>query len=138
MRYLKRYLIILNKKGNKMLNVQKVLNEFESDFKGEIIEVITYNFTENSLLDLISFLEDEINDNGAIDEVIDRQIDIYYYDLRKWFVDNFDYVDQAIEEFGKSDDIHKDIQMGQHLYYSELVNECVNDIIEFIEGKYNV
>ncbi len=121
-----------------MLNVQKVLSGFEDDYKTEILEVIEYNFDDNGLSKLISFLQDTINDNGAIDEMIDNKIDIYYHNLRQWFVDNYDYVDQAVDEFGKSEDIHKDIQMGQYLYYSELVYESINDMVTFIEEKYNV
>jgi hypothetical protein len=121
-----------------MLNVRKVLNGFECDYKDELLEVIDYDFDDNSLNEFIDYLEDSINDSGAIDEVIDRQIDIYYYDLRKWFVDNFDYVDQAIDEFGKAEDIHKDIQMGQYLYYSELIYECISDMVDFINEKYKV
>ena len=82
-----------------MLNVEKVFVKFENDFKGDILEILNYSFDDSSLEDLISFLEDNINDSGAIDERIDSYIDIYYYDLRKWAVDNFEYIDKDADVY---------------------------------------
>lgn len=121
------------------LNINKVFGSFENDFKDEILEIINYNFDDNSLDDLIYYLEDCINDNGSIDETIDSNIDIYYYDLRKWSVENYDYIDQGLNEFGSDEtDFHKIIQLGQYVYYSELIYECINDMIDHIKGVYNV
>lgn len=123
-----------------MLNVKKVFTGFDNDFKDEILEVISYGFNDNSLDELISYLSDTINDNGAIDELIDNNIDIYYYDLRKWSVDNYEYIEQYYEEFGMPDkfDFHRSVQGGQYVYYNEFVNECINDMIDYVNDKYDV
>ena len=64
-------------------------------------------------------------------------IDIYYYDLRKWSVDNYSYVEDAIEEGlceGESD-FHKLIQAGQYLYYREQANELIEEIFKEYEPE---
>ena len=87
---------------------------------------------------MIDFLEYGINDNGAICELIDDYKDIYYYDLRLWAVDNYKYIEDALEEFGTSKDYHRDIQMGQYLYYSEEIYNCIDEMIVHIKDNYKV
>ena len=99
---------------------------------------------ENAIYDLdidISEYDDSselysaIDYNGTMHEIIDGHIDIYYIDLRKWAVDNYNYVEQANEEGlgtnGK--DYHKDIQAGQ---YIELQGEAYKEI-EAIFNEFN-
>ena len=77
-------------------------------------------------------LYDVLYYDGAIPEVIDSNIDICYYDLRQWAVNNYEYVEQAIEEGlceGVSD-FHKLIQCGQYLQLSEQAREAVSEIFE--------
>ncbi len=122
-----------------MLNTTKILDGFTGDYADEMKEIISYGFTDGSLSDFITYLQDDINDNGAIDELIDRNIDIYYYDLRQWSVDNYDYIDNYIEEFGTTEiDFHKLIQGGQYMYYSGKINDELSDMVDFIENKYNI
>ena len=120
------------------MNIEKIFKDFESKYKEEIIDIINDNFSDTGLDSLISFLEDGINNNGAIDEMIDGYIDIYYGSLREWAVDNYGYIKDALEEFGTSKDYHKDIQMGQHLYYSEEIYNCIDEMIEHIRDNYNI
>ncbi len=75
-----------------------------------------------------------IDYDGSLHSLIDSNIDIYNYDLRKWSVDNYDYVSQAIEE-GLTEgvtDFHKLIQSGQYCYYSEVANEALEEIANAI------
>lgn len=74
---------------------------------------------------------DALDYDGSLHELIDGQIDIYYYDLRKWAVDNWSYVEDAINEglVDTSDfDYHKAIQSGQYLYWQEQANETIEEI----------
>ena len=119
------------------MNTEKIFKDFESEYKEEILNIINDNFNDNGLDSLISFLKDNINDNGAIDEMIDGYIDIYHSSLREWAVDYYHYVEDALEEFGTSKNYHKDIQMGQSLYYSEEINNCIDEMIEHINSNYN-
>ena len=72
--------------------------------------------------------------DGSLHELIDGKIDIYNYDLREWSVDNYEYVEQAMEEglTGDETDFHKLIQCGQYVYYSEQVNEELELLVSII------
>jgi len=111
------------------MDIEKIFKDFESKYKEEIIDIINDNFSDTGLDSLKSFLKNSINDNGAIDEMIDGYIDICYSRLREWAADNYSYIKDALEEFGTSKDYHKDIQMGQHLYYKEEIYNCINEMI---------
>jgi hypothetical protein len=75
----------------------------------------------------------DIRDNRSVDEAIDGAIDIYYYDLRKWAVDNYDYIDEAIAEgLCEGADFHNQIQMGQYVYYSEQMAEFLEEVAALV------
>lgn len=65
----------------------------------------------------------------GITEIADGNIDYYYSDLFEWCKDNFEYVNEALEEFGTTNNIIKDIQQGQYLYYSQEIYSELEDII---------
>ena len=120
------------------MNIEKIFKDFESKYKEELITIIDDNFSYNGLYNLIDFIEEDINDNGAIDELIDCYISIYYYHLRLWAVDNYNYIEDALEEFGTSKDYHKDIQMGQYMFYREEIYNCIDEMIEHIRDNYKI
>jgi hypothetical protein len=66
-------------------------------------------------------LRDTLDYDGSLHGLIDRAIDIYYYDLRKWAVDNYDEIEEAMEEGLTADitDFHKLIQIGQYHYLTK-------------------
>lgn len=87
--------------------------------------------------------------DGSVHELIDSYIDIYYTDLRKWAVDNYHYVEQAMDEglcnglkahktiecgdyiqykLEGVPDFHQLIKSGQYLYYNELAYECIEEL----------
>ena len=63
----------------------------------------------------------------SISEFADSQVDIYYSDRAKWFAENWEKVDDAIAELGKSDNIMQDIASAQFL---EAENELYHDLDE--------
>tara|TARA_R110002126_G_scaffold51848_1_gene141609 strand:+ start:66 stop:389 length:324 start_codon:yes stop_codon:yes gene_type:complete len=77
----------------------------------------------------------EIYEDGTMNEIIDGHIDIYYYDLRKWAVENWEYVEEAnADGLGTNGiDYHKDIQAGQYLYFQALANDYVEEIYNDIK-----
>lgn len=87
-------------------------------------------------------VNDRLDYDGSLHELIDGKIDIYYYPIRQWAVDNWEWVEEAIEEGlceGETD-YHKLIQGGQYLYYRnqmnqevEEVTQAINDIIQEME-----
>lgn len=73
----------------------------------------------------------------AITEYADQKIDIYHSDLLEWAKYNWEYVNNAISEFGACDDIINQIQQGQYLQYTEQLNEDIQQIIKKL-AYYNI
>ena len=74
----------------------------------------------------------------AISEVADESVDIYYPDLFDWAKENYDYIDEANEEFGmpKDNDIIKQIQQGQYYAIEQEIYENLQDCIKNYAYKY--
>ena len=67
--------------------------------------------------------------DGSVHELIDSMIDIYYYDLRKWSVDNFEAIDEAIDEgLCEGSDFHQQIQAGQYIFFRGQANDVIDEI----------
>ena len=120
------------------MNINKIAQKWENNYKNELLEIIPNDYEDSEIEGLITYLENTINNDGLIDELIDSKIDTYYYDLRVWAVENYGYIEDALEEFGTSKDYHKDIQMGQYVYYSEEISEAINELIDYIKDNNNV
>jgi len=75
-------------------------------------------------------LYDALEYDGSVHEVIDNKIDIYYVDLRKWSVNNYSYVEDAISEglCEGVEDFHKLIQAGQYVCFREEANEAIEEV----------
>ena len=86
-------------------------------------------------------LYDHLDYSGGVHEIIDSSIDIYYYDLRKWAVDNYDFIEQAMEE-GLCEgvtDFHALIQVGQYVALNAEAIELVEELFTEHNGKlFNV
>lgn len=65
----------------------------------------------------------------VINEISDNNINIYYYDLFEWCKNNFNYVNDWIDECGSSGDIIKDIQGGQ---YKQISGELYDNMEEML------
>mgnify|MGYP000580157884 CR=1 FL=1 len=119
----------------------------------EIVKGFEYNgefLDKNDLWDLINFrggkfedineLKDYFNDddlNDFINELSDSKVDIYNYDLRKWAVDNYAYIEIAVDEFGidqKSFDFHKLIMSGQYYAFSEEFNNLKYEFLNYLDN----
>ena len=76
--------------------------------------------------DLYEFLDYD----GRLHELIDSSIDIWNYDLRKWSVDNYEYIEIALEEglLEGVTDFHKLIQMGQCVAAQNEMYEVVQEV----------
>ncbi len=92
-------------------------------------ELQNYYSTTKELKEAIK--NDEIQD--AISEIADNNIDIYNADLLQWFPDNYDKVEEAIEEYGFPEldgkpDMIKAIMQGQYKENEEVLNEALEEI----------
>ncbi len=82
-------------------------------------------------------LYEHLDYSGGVHEIIDSSINVYYYDLRKWAVDNYGYIEEAMEEgFCEGvTDFHALIQAGQYVaLYAEAV-ELVEVLFQEHNGK---
>lgn len=106
--------------------------------KESIMELLESKKLNISDYDDVHELYEALDYDGSLHEIIDGNIDIYNYDLRKWAVDNYDKVEDAINE-GLVDttnfDFHKAIQAGQYIALREEANEIVEEI--FNESQNN-
>jgi len=101
-----------------------------------IEELKNYYATDEELEEAIK--SDDIQD--AISEIADNNIDVYNYDLLQWFPDNYDKVEEAIEEYGFPEtngkpDMMGAIRQGQYRENEEVLNEALKDIKEELNIK---
>ena len=123
-----------------MLRMNKIVDKFE--YTGEFLDKtdlqdLLSNQKFGDFQELVDWLEDDASD--MISELADSKVDIYYYDLRKWSVDNYNYIEDAISEFGvdtENPDFHKMIQSGQYLAYSNEFYTLVSEFKDYIEANY--
>jgi hypothetical protein len=109
----------------------------KDDLKDLISEKLTGDETFTDSWDLYEALDYD----GSVNELIDSNIDIYYYQLRQWAVDNWAYVEDAISE-GLTEgctDYHKLIQLGQYMQLSEEASDAVEELFTELDGEvFNV
>ena len=95
----------------------------------EVMEYVEYDIGEiNEAHDLYSVLDY----NGSLHDQIDSFIGVYYHNLRKWSVDNYQYIGDALEEgiLEGVTDFHQIIQGGQYMYWSGICRNAVEEIYE--------
>ena len=104
--------------------------------KNEILDLIKETLVGDEEIDSSDVLFDLLDYSGRLHEIIDSQIDIYHYDLRIWAVENWKYVEDAIEEgiCEGVNDYHKMIQAGQYIALSEDARCCVDELFNEYNG----
>ena len=81
-------------------------------------------------------LYEHLDYDGSVHELIDSSIDIYYYSIRQWAVDNWEFVEEAIEE-GLCEgvtDYHKLIQSGQYVSLRNDANQYIEELYAELDG----
>ena len=108
--------------------------EYQGEFldKSDLSDLLS-NYDFNTKDELIDYLNDDDGNyiGDTISELSDSKVDCYYYDLRKWAVDNYNYIEDAMSEYGVNTDkpdFHQLIQQGQYYAYN---NEFYNLVYEF-------
>jgi len=124
----------------KTTNLAEYQKSFINDFS-DLIEVIDSKLDDDNIETITAYhnLIELIDYDGSLHSLIDSSIDIYNYDLRKWAVDNYQWVELAIEE-GLTEsvtDYHKIIQCGQYCYYRNEYHKAVEFFADVIIGDYN-
>lgn len=100
------------------------INDISADF------VNSYNLTDNIYL------------CDAISEFADSNVSIYYYDIFEFAKNNFDDVNDAIDEFGFATDsngrpdIIRTIQQGEYLANERMLYDDIEKIKELLVVNY--
>lgn len=77
-----------------------------------------------------------------ITEIADNHVDIYHYDLLEWAKNNYEYVEEAMDEFGIATDSNgkadfmRCIMQGQFLAYEREIYENLENILKFFMYDY--
>lgn len=100
--------------------------------KEQILELIEQKqLNINDYADYGDLIED-LDYDGSLHMLIDGMVSIYNYELRQWAVDNWTYIEDAME-YGLIDnsefDYHKAIQAGQYMYYQEEAYTAIEAIL---------
>ena len=104
--------------------------------KNEILDLIKETLVGDEKIDSSYVLYDLLDYSGRLHEIIASHIDIYYYDLRVWAVDNWKYVEEALEEgmCEGENDYHNMLQAGQYIALSEDARCCVDVLFNEYNG----
>ena len=111
---------------------EELKNDLEARMNG-----ISIDFCENYDIADRHYISD------LFTEQADGYVDIYNADLLEWAKHNYEYIEEAIDEFG---DVAKDsqgradfmrtIQQGEFLYYERQLYEDEDNIIELLAVNY--
>lgn len=82
-----------------------------------IIMVENYYKTGDYITDCISWASDDL-------------VDIYTKDLLDWACDNYDMIDESIDEFGQPDNFLDIIRQGQYYSNDKQMYEDLNEIVK--------
>ena len=104
--------------------------------KNEILDLIKETLVGDEKIDSSDVLYDLLDYSGSLHEIIDSHIDLYYYDLRIWAVENWEYVEEALEEgiCEGVNEYHKMIQAGQYMALSEYARCSVDELFNDYNG----
>lgn len=105
--------------------------------KSDVVDLMEEKLNGDERLEQAHDLYDLLEYDGSLHELIDMSIDIYYFDLRKWSVDNYAYIEDAMEEglLEGVTDFHKLIQGGQYVAARQEMYQVVEEIFEEQKGK---
>ena len=104
--------------------------------KNEILDAIKEILVGDEKIDNSDVLYDLLDYSGILHEIIDSHTDVYHYDLRVWAVENWKYIEEALEEgiCEGVNDYHKMIQAGQYIALSEYARFCVYELFNEYNG----
>lgn len=117
---------------NKNKILEKLQNEWE-DVRGQMNDIsIDFCGDFSNYLDGYAYLCD------LFTEYADNRVDIYNSDLIEWAQENYNYIDDAIEEFGAPEpfDFWACIRQGQYYEYNEELNSDTDNIIKGLALLY--
>ena len=105
--------------------------------KKNIIELVKELELEDLGKDLVGYSDSYIDD--AFTEIADYNTSIYYSEQKKFLIENTEWVERAIEEFGWDgcgSDLYKASAMGEYLKILYSLQDNMEDIIKYYAYNY--
>ena len=105
-----------------MKKIEELKNEVSKNFESYEEYITEYYNHENDI--------DEI-----IRDIADNNVDIYTSDLMDWVKDNYNYVENYVQEFGidsNNFDFIGAVRGGQYLYIEQTLYNNKNDMLEYL------
>jgi len=118
------------------MHIESTNTKRYNTMKNEILDLIKETLVGDEKMDCSDVLYDLLDYSGSLHEIIDSHIDLYYYDLRIWAVENWEYVEEALEEgiCEGVNEYHKMIQAGQYMALSEYARCSVDELFNDYNG----
>lgn len=123
---------------SKMFNHSYVKN-LNLKFDEEVVDfVINDRLFEELELESYNDIDYDSLHNEAFDfihQLADARVEIYYYNIRKWAVDNWQYVEDAMDE-GLTEGVtnyHQLIQIGQYYKIEQELRDNLCNLVEEIK-----
>lgn len=124
---------------SKMFNHSYVKN-LNLKFDEEVVDFVTNDrlFEELEFENYTDIDYDSLHIEAfdRVHELADGRVEIYYYKIRQWAVDNWTYVEDAMDE-GLAEgvtDYHKLIQIGQYYKHEQYLRENLYNLLEEIKS----
>ena len=113
-------------------NVIEKMKELKSGLDSEVLDLFNSGVDYNGCY----YIYDMISD------VANSFVDIYNSDLLDWAKNNYEYIEEALDEFGTPTDSNgranffEIISQGEYLYYERLFYDNLDDFIKYYVLKY--
>lgn len=106
--------------------------------KDELKDLILESIDKDDDFKTAHCLFEALDHSGSVHEIIEGHIDIYYYNLRKWAVDNWHFIDEAREMgfISENADYHQSIQSGQFLAFEQEAHQHIEELFNELSGTY--
>lgn len=115
-----------------MNNVDEKMKELKSGLDDEVLDLFDTGVNYNGCYYICDM----------ITEVADSYVDIYNSDLLDWAKNNYNYIEEALDELGTPQDnngkadFFQMIRQGQYLYYDNLFCDNLDNFIKYYVLKY--
>lgn len=98
--------------------LNNLIEEIEGRNVNNKVDISSFNYYTGSL-------------DRAINELADEYVDNYHSDLFDWAKDNYNYINEAVSEYGlpENADMIDQITIGQYYANTEEINNNINDML---------
>jgi hypothetical protein len=106
--------------------------------KEDIKDLIINEINSDQIFEDSHDLYESLDYSGLVHELICSNLDVYNYDLRKWAVDNWHWVDEALDQgiVTENTNYHDLIKWGQYMALQDEANGYIDELFNEMNGEY--